>query len=249
VPFAVPPAITTRKPLSCERMKVNWEHPLNRRLMSCFLFREFAGPLAHDLCAKIGSDLITPGLWKPDGYSVSNNASVAYTLGITPTITLATGGPFSVHLIGSFLGSSYSYRFAYHLSQGTSMYGMSCGWDDGNKAWFFVRDNSGSDHQGYEVSTSNVFDNIRHSVVVSDDGAGKLTLYIDGKQDATNFTYSAATVTADRMSVGGGYRGAQENKCPGTYELYECWQRCLSWSEAIELCRNPYGTPDNPRLI
>jgi len=66
-----------------------------------------------------------------------------------------------------------------------------------------VRNNGGGDQLARE-STTPVFDDTWHHVLWVDDAAGGARLYVDGVQDATDFTYSPTGIfSLDRVGLGG----------------------------------------------
>ncbi len=92
------------------------------------------------------------------------------------------------------------------------------------------------------VSTSLVFDETWHHFCYTDNN-GDAHLYIDGVEDATDFSYTRQTLDFNRSTIGGIYRTGLTNNIEGCIDEVHIYNRALTSSEAaLEMYLSLDGT-------
>jgi hypothetical protein len=238
VPFAVPPAITTRKPISCERVKVNWEHPLNRGLIALWLLNESSGTITRDT-ANPGRNIFddfTGAYLNSRGLVNANNQWATCN---SPTISAIGTGPFCliIELTLSSLANATgllsfgSYAPAWAVNSTGALY------------VYIGSPNTPSTGAMVAGQRTIVVFNRWDSI-----SAVGLEYYINGVEaGATALGGSigapaAINIGADRDSNAG-------VEAQGVFHHIELFNRRLFAEEIKQISAMPYGTPDNPRLI
>jgi hypothetical protein len=85
-----------------------------------------------------------------------------------------------------------------------------------------------------KISTGTVFDSTWHHVVFTDN-AGAAKLYIDGTQDATDFTYTPAAISLNRSTIGAARSSGVSSYFTGSIFGVRLYNRALSAGEARTL--------------
>ena len=241
MPLAVLPAITTRKPLSCERVKVNWEHPLNTRMILWFVLNEGSGQTVHTICGSRNATGFTGGIsWLngrrggsldfdgtgyidlPDSDTCIVNALTLSVWGKRNTITGAAGVLFAT----SNFQSTWVYENG-NIAVGDA----GSGWGKIDSIW--------TDKTAY------------HHLVCVVPAVGdsiSVLLYFDGVYQGTVPSVRwTGVIQYPTIGIWRSHTAAW--MWNGQISEISLWGRVLSSVEVYELYSHPYGTPDNPRLI
>jgi hypothetical protein len=109
----------------------------------------------------------------------------------------------------------------------------------------FIRTASGT-AQNHPASTQPVFDFTWRHVVWTDDN-GDAKLYIDGVQDATDFSYIKTPMGVNTVSVGGIMRAAASHWFSGTVDEVAVWNRALRINEVEALFQNGLDIENTPK--
>lgn len=236
-----PPALTLRKPLSFECAVLNYEHPLNKGLVAWWLFNEGAGTVAYDVAnarsAVIGAAVTRVIGSAGQGYRFTDTANAVITL---PAST-------SVYGLGAFTISVRS------ISTSTAAYSFIHGaWDTAltnvliratTDVYFYTY--TGAQVGGVidTLVANNLYD--FHFVY---DGA-KMKAYKNGVLSATTFNQTGTIGSGTgKSTLSIGYdRGAYSSGI-NVYE-YSVRSIALTAEQVMALYINPFGTPDNPRLL
>jgi hypothetical protein len=251
VPFAVPPAITTRKPLFTPGMQVNWEHPLNRGLVGWWLCNEGAGNSLNAVHGPRLSGLVNH-TWNVSllGQSVSSPddnllySASAFTYGLDdivgPGTVVAIVSPYATDgLYGIFQstdGIQVDYKgFSFSIDKGGRTYTNSLEFRIDANSWVAP----GNDFLGASS------DQRWHIVGISWDGVTAIMM-ANGNIYSVAYAYLPSASTWRRVRIGSGTGGQGWGiKTAGI----GMWKRALSMQELVYVSQYPYGTPDNPRLI
>lgn len=242
------PAVTWRKPLSCERVRVNWEHPLNKDLVFACLPHY---PIALDLVSGIAalpSAATTSADFSQDGDAIKSNETTGGTWTFNSFIGPdAINGPYSWMSIGKIYGDGRGVTLFRDGEPGNG-YGFAGALDDiavYTNSMLSKVDNSASVGPGNTFLGTGM--ELRwHRIGVTADGTNH-TFFTLGKVSApvAKAGYPTAN-SARRMTLCGTYAGPATGCGLG---LLYVWSRCLSVNEMREVITHPYGTPSNPRLI
>ena len=239
MPLAVLPAITWRKPLSCERVKINWEHPLNRGLVFWVLLNENTGkPI--DLVSQQRPATMTP-TWI--------GTQLGTAVDFTPNQR--------IDFWKLNFGTAYS-AWGMSVQDSAADYGIICAGEewaawpfylshDTNKGYFSVHDgahNYSANGPGLSGGVGKVI-----NVVGARKDDSTLSVWVNG-QKGTDSTSALVAPAAGGHTVRLGCSAYDIGRyLDGRIFTAAIWNRALSDAEAMELYKNPYGTPDNPRLI
>ena len=241
MPFAVPPAITTRKPLSCERVKVNWEHPLNRSLQHWWLLNENVGTTLYDLAkgAQVNGSLVNGPKWNGEYVRTLNSDSSYLLFPVSRSETSTTGTSYTISLL--IRPSIYP--------TGQGVFQWASGVNSGSPLLLFQHDDYSRIRfywgEGWQIGDQVIDESkwtVVHFTMLGPTGRG--TYYKDGVQIA-QATAAMTTVSATAMYIGSGY-SSYDSIDAAWLRLYD---RELSPVEVLDDYLHPYGTPDNPRLI
>jgi hypothetical protein len=219
-------------------VKVNWEHPLNRGLVAWWLLNEGSGLIAYDVVGRypLTFNGTTPS-WQHDGAYMNgtdNYLSASVVAPATPEFTLSfkfirKGGTSSKGLLNWNTAYNSGYLRLLEIDyMWDDVFGIS---PDGLDFWY--------------LGTACV-QNTYYTVTVTLNG-GTWRFYINGKYitqyDGANPPDNLARGTV--LSFGAAFYGfSNVNFC------YMYWlSRTLTDLDVLEIYNNPYGTPDNPRLI
>jgi hypothetical protein len=94
----------------------------------------------------------------------------------------------------------------------------------------FIRNNDGGTPLNHLKSTAPVLDGVWHHLAwVDNDGVARL--YIDGVQDATDFSYGRGLLTPNTLSLGGITRATNSHWFTGTIDDVALWRRGLTAEE------------------
>ena len=259
MPFAVPPSITTRKPLSCERVKVNWEHPLNKGLVAWWLANEENANSIKDLCFG-PSHLATcsVGAWgvgTPLGMMVQLtdvtskyfDAGLAADFHITGGLTLAAdftaddlAETANAGIVARFVTTGNQRCYSLLLAHAVSPLVINFG----------VSSLGTSASAVYVLGTTTIGSNTFYRTVGVYVPSTSLTLYLDGKQEAVNITSIPANIYDSATAhLWIGAQASATGRLNGKIGNIQIWNRALTPQEVALYYKNPYGTPDNPRLI
>lgn len=233
-----------RKPLSCERVRVNWEHPLNRGLVGWWLLNENNGNYVTNICdnSRVSVDLAPNGRWTAYNCDYGINWTQA---------TLHNGATVSIPLVSDYT------MLACAVTNDLSRASMICGGTiDGyvqkfgivsQTFWARPYFNGVSFPAACGVPQVNVvqtFGIVRHATGIAD-------AFANGKYSASHWPGgegNAINITKLFSST--------DNQCwlaettPGAAIFWlMIWARAFSGAELISVYNNPYGTPRNPRLI
>ena len=247
MPLAILPAITWRKPLSCERVKVNWEHPLNRELKAYWLLNEGQGN-AIELVS--GTQSLVSGATRVNtnmGQALSLDGNSDYVNASQRSVTLAKSG--TLFMMARFrAGTAYAGLI---MSRSAATDG-------------FIFNNNGAslelglvwDAAWYAYSMSPkmyaVVNEWRLYVLTVTQTVAMIFAV------STAGTYTSGSLT--QLTLGfpavldNIYLGVDSydvvNRCINTDINYAgIYNRVLSIPEMCSLASYPYGTPNNPRLI
>jgi hypothetical protein len=90
-----------------------------------------------------------------------------------------------------------------------------------------------------------VFDGSWHHVVWVDSN-GEARLFVDGALDETDFAYSRANPALETTSVGALVRVSAANFFAGSIDDLAVWDRCLTYSEILQVATNSLPAPAGP---
>lgn len=205
---------------------------LSQNLLGLWRFNESTGSMVSD-SSGVGNDgtiNLTNYTWGE--YSPFNNALKLSTASITLPTTL--GLPLTSHTQFSLQfwvrGTEQGVMHIYG-EKGTNA-SFTLGGSSNQKLRLLIIDDSSATTISQQ-STSNVLDGRWHHVVYTDDnGSGKL--YIDGVQDASNFTYTRPTLTITNVNIGA---NNSTGYFKGWLDEFAMWDRVLTASEVIKLYR------------
>lgn len=241
MPFAVPPAITTRKPLSCERVKVNWEHPLNRGLIRWFIFNDGAGANISELVNGYGGTAVNAPVWTPTnkgmgllfvaGSSQRITTSLPF-LGLPYTIT-GWLNPTNITAIQNLIylndGSvNNEIRIELAVTTGVAQHNYKQG---GGSTYTAASTNAAVAGEWQHLAATNA-SLVDRKVYLNAGGMGVHTT-----------SCANPTLTTCQFGV------ARTTYLSGIISNITIWDRALTQSEVMYDYLYPYGTPDNPRLI
>lgn len=111
---------------------------------------------------------------------------------------------------------------------------MMAKYDSSSHLQVYIRDDSDTVRLDTRGSSSVVYDNTWHHVVWTDLN-GSAFLYVDGVKDATNFNYTAATLTPNRTSFGALLRSSASGFINSSIDDFRAYNRVLSPAEARAL--------------
>lgn len=239
MPYAVPPVDTTRKPLFTPGMKVNWEHPLNRDLIGYWVFTglpvinlAWPPPLTNT-----GTDFNFGSQWF-DGASYLT--AVGTTIFTPLKITIACRIKPATNIL------------PYPVIVNTEKEGGGTGYilhiqDTDELKWKLNGDDV---NQTILTTTSPMIVDKWYSIVASYNGT-TMDLYVNGNSVGSKATTTDIAFSSQHELRCGAYRATQETNTyfRGYMDYLAIYQRGISHSEVMQLHLNPYGTPDNPRLI
>ena len=218
---------TLRKPLSCERVKVNWEHPHNKGLLYWSLLN--SAQVTDLVTGAVSAS--TPGAWTVNGDGSLIGSSSAVSLALNRSMVFAATDTWYVYLDYKSPSTSANI-YAIVTNNGTS----SVGFREESYIWVRVAGNYPTD-----FGPSTFVTRKRYLIKYSN---GALTLWMsDGTYDTSSIT--AGAITFSRIgSVDTWYFG-------GTLYEMAIWngQLNIDGSEGFKIVNNPYGTPSSPRLI
>lgn len=229
-----PPALTLRKPLSFERATVNWEHPVNRGMVAWWLLNEWTGNVAYDVTGN-GNNAVWTGtrnnlLYNPDGIYTSGGCYGTLTGTMSNSdITVAckcTSSTSHGSVFGGTGATPYK-TFLFDVNETGSLY-------------VYIGD--GSSYNSVYVSSAGITTTPTFAAVTRSASATPL-IYINGiKQSTTGTATRTSTFTMELLPQG--YQAFDQK----LYYL-QIWNRALSDAEILYIYSNPWGTPDNPRLL
>jgi len=263
VPYGVLPVDTTRKPLSCERVTVNWEHPLNRQLVMWYLVNEASGSVVHDI-ARVGpASLVASPAWGVgergnhivlDGSTQYLNVPAStyrnvdtwyFSFSAQAYLTDLTDG--SIDVIFNFspdgIGSGGIRLQLIHSGTSTQRMRLS---HVTSSQYYLVESVNGvvllNTWQQWTVTYDRRTNN----------AATNLHIYCNGLEVAyaTQLNYSGVPVVTNNFPLFIGMRNAVNQYWTGNLTDIQLWSgRILTPTLVLGLYEHPYGTPDNPRLI
>lgn len=220
---------------------INWEHPLSKGLVACFLMNEGGGRIVKDIVRKNDGILPTTGItWgaKPSGivlnFTATNNIDLGTPVVLRPTI------PFSVTAwvsrSGNIVGNDgiFSSQTDASGSLGWLLYGRLTS----NKARFLAAGVVAESDNAIPLNT------LTHLVGVWD--GSKVLLYVNGKLQTTTGS-----------GISQGYASGVSARI-GQYSVFEKWSgyissvsfyhRALSPSEIQQLYQEPYCFINPPTI-
>ncbi len=107
----------------------------------------------------------------------------------------------------------------------------------------FIRNDSGAQSVAHVKSTGVAFDDTWHHIAWVDEN-GNARLYIDGVQDATDFTYTRGALTIDSTTIGGILRGGPSHWFTGRIDDVRVYNYGLSTEEVEALAATPPDCPE-----
>ena len=240
MPFAVPPVDTTRKPLSCERVKVNWEHPLNQGLVAWWLFNE-QNTKSPALSITDGRPALLNGpTWSGrDGSSLYFDGNDYLLCDQNPNDFDFTSGGYTIvarvaeavysgdQTIFSRITAANGYAGLEYISKS----GVQPGIYNGSN-WF------------YDPAFTMV--DARFYTWISAANGTTIEWWANGKYDGST---NASLPSNSNLNLYIGARGGTVNFWTGWISFLALYNRCLSVGEIQQWFSCPYGTPTNPRLI
>lgn len=256
MPFAVPPVITIRKPLSCERVKVNWEHPLNRGLLNWWMLNEGIGLYARSLCPSGSVGVLTGGpVWTQTSYG-----QALYFDGSNDYISIPGGGGLNNLQTGSISawvqwqglqdpgwgGSQFGAVTSRQKSGTFSEHIIGLGTNDPVSAKVVWAPYT----SGYILIGNTAVGDGRWRHIAVTYASGDHRLYVDGASDASPAS-NTGTISNDAtipFGIGAWYEDGS-GYFKGLILDVSVYNRILDAHEIMNLFKTPYGTPDNPRLI
>ena len=254
MPFAVPPVDTIRKPIFTPGMKVNWEHPLNRELLCHFPLTEGFGPPQDIVRNLVPTAALTTIDWAatPIGIGLRfNAANERYVVTAPGYLKILPPLSIAVRLIYIGTPSAYSGVFGinYKAAPAAPWNAYCLNADINGKPQLSVNDGTSSINSGYfqDVWTFYPF-----YFVTTIPTTTTQFVYTNGQNPLTAFTINMGTGPKyDATSQL--YLGEQNPSDNRTSNIVlvdaKIWGRALSAAEARQEIWNPYGTPNNPRLI
>ena len=237
MPFAVPPVDTTRKPIFTAGMKVNWEHPLNRQLMSLFVFNGYG--VVYDLVRK---NLLTPvnGAYvNPQEGLVCNGSNRGMLSGMVD-LDLPKVGTFVIRFRN--LGATGTVGYLLHASVYTN---FAVNYTSTGSFTFYTPDGHGMTNTGTDIANGNwhtLFIMWNDSTNLKQTFIDLYTYYIS----TTTYDFTMPPTTGDPLEIS---RTASTYDAAGAFDYIALHGCELNSAEVAGYCSNPYGTPDNPRLI
>ena len=252
MPFAVPPAITTRKPIFTPGRKVNWEHPLNRELAAWWLTNEVSGLTVYDVVERF--PLAYQGTPPGDGNPFStyqgrralrldrDNSNYA-NWGVDPVLN------FPLTLCGWFNADNITETHTV-LSVGSPASSIkyftieAAGLTTGDPCRAINLTATGS---GAAVSIAYVA-NVWNFLVGVFLSATSRICYLNGVPGATDVTDTGSFPSCTDMRIGCRCMSTA-SYLTGAVDNLSIYRRALSQEDILSLYSYPYGTPNNPRLI
>ena len=243
MPFAVPPAITTRKPIFTPGMKVNWEHPLNRELAAWWLMNEGSGDgTIRDLVSGI---VASPAggypTWQGSPRGICLNFAAAPYLTIPILDKLNIVGPITI--VAWIYRSSTANGYIFYGNDTSNPYkGYTMGIGIGGTANCITYWNG----VGWKSSTTTISTLAWHNIGVSGKGT-TVQFALDGL-DAGTQTLAEPTTWSGIRAIGGRSNDGNTpfNGLIADVRLYRVGFSVTNFQTEYIY---PYGTPDNPRLI
>ena len=253
MPYIIPPAITTRKPLSCERMKVNWEHPLNKNLVAGWLINEGSGGIVRSVVPNRNAEdtMGTGQAWVADiggpGVSFSGDATyvqMAANIGVLVPSTV----------VSSFRLTNMAASNQIVATDGrTNRYaGVGFNVSNAGKLGSTWGDDVGSGSTNRQTILGNgasVTVNKPCIAICVWDAYNAARLYADGMSVPGTLSGTGTTPAPGTYAGTIGYRKLTPVICIGVIYWIMIYSRALSIGECFQVMSNPFGTPDNPRLI
>ena len=253
MPFAVPPAITTRKPIFTPGRKVNWEHPLNRGLAAWWLTNEVSGLTVYDVVERF--PLAYQGTPPGDGNPFStyqgrralrldkDNSNYA-NWGVDPVLSfpLTLCGWFNVdnitetHSVLSIGSPSTTNRYIVIAAAGLTT---------GDPCRAIA---STSTAAGASVSASAYTANAWHFLVGVFNSTTSRFCYLNGVPGSEETTNIGSFPACTDMRIGL-ICTTGTSYVTGAVDNLSIYRRALSQEDILSLYSYPYGTPNNPRLI
>lgn len=236
------PEITGRKPSFNDMgaMRLNPEHPLNRGLVAWWLMNEGGGKIVFDATRRLNTGFSSVPAWSSKGLifdGVDDYLTVA-----TPAI-LAAANPVSVVCKARLLETGLKGMF--NITQSTDQV-LVCYWDTD-----FARVKSChlADASYTQISNTITHSDWNHFVITHPGGNVVPGHYINGiaANNASGAQLTAWSTSKIEIAAGLSYNSAYNANAE--YEYVLIYSRVLSSSEVTQLYINPFGTPDNPRLL
>jgi hypothetical protein len=248
VPYGVLPVDTTRKPLSCERVKANREHPLNKGLVAEWLFNEYAGGAARSIDNRYAAVL-------------GGTATLRYSeANMGPVLNLASTDGYAEETVSLVKEYPFTMGVWCRLADtGTIQVLFQVGRSDASNVYYRIATNAlgrptlTARNTSSKVLTANKVidtDGAWHQVVGVFIHETDRVLYVDGVVDGgadlASVTYNTLV---DRYSIGRNGGSAPDSYVTGSIGSAMFYARALLAHEVAQLYSYPYGTPNNPRLI
>jgi hypothetical protein len=199
----------TLSPQEVEKLFLYAPSPIVRIKMD-----ELSGGTAYDTSGNANHGSITAALWGAGklGGALSFDGSSSYV-----NISQNSGLPaykikssFTLAMWVKAEGTGQSDKRIYSeasTSSNNPVYALGTPEAGGRKLSFYIRNDSNSVLRNHTNSTRDVFDNTWHHIAWVDEN-GAVRLYIDGRLDATDFSYTPPALTPNRTAIGALLRSA-----------------------------------------
>ena len=214
-------------------VKLNRSHPLTQGLVACWLFNEYGGDIAYDMCSKFHGDIITLGndivSWYAEYLRNETRDSADYVdVGAFPQlsrVSIATDLKPNSGESGSYdrvihRGNSDGYGFVlrHHLN-----------------TFIFL------DHRvtaSTNLRTPTIVANESHHIVATSDRDTNQKLYMDGVNCTGTMTDRPGSTSSDLVF----FRRSNtiSNSFGGGIKYIYIWDKVLTEAEAVSLYINPY---------
>lgn len=233
-------ARTLKKPLSTQRVRINWAHPLNQGLVAWWLLNESSGSTAHDIARKHDGVLSDGALWSTDSVSFAT-AESRINAGADPAFNFTTED-FSVY---------FEIAEGAEISQGVIV----CRGAYGADGWYIQLglDPTQLTFSGYvpEVGTKATTTNVGfldaaswNRVLVTKQGT-TVRMFRNGVEASYSATWSFTSIASSARNL---YLGRYD---ADGYDFRGRMKSCAIWKSVIppEVTIHPFGTPSSPRFI
>lgn len=234
-----------RKPLSCERVRVNKDHELNRGLVNWWLLHEGGGNVAHDVVRNQDGPIISNLTWgaTDKGSALSNITASGYI-----DITNSTWGSSNGFVLSVWFRLSTLSQNGILINSGSTAIAFGL-YSTGDK----ILCGNSSVQVGLTPISAYLTTLRWHHVLYAPWSASVVPIvFLDGKR-MTLANVSDYYVAATGLTVAG--RSSGTASLQGKVLSIEAhrWygSSTVGPTDAFvaALYRNPYGTPRNPRLI
>lgn len=232
---------TSKPPLGAQ---INWNHPLSRGLVACFLMNEGGGVKVIDLVGKYPFVLSGGATWKSNNKGIGINFDGINGIGVCNTNLGFTNYPISILWMGrsNSVSTEETVWCLSHTADTNNYFLISAVGNDGARGWEYqVRNNvDASNTPGFSVADSGVsIDSSCHIINCVSSNSSNHKIYVDGILKDTDTNTTNFNSPLSKHVIGGLIRSTTDYETSQS-NLLIIWNRVLSPSEIRQLYIEPY---------